>query len=91
MQLDKLRLDLRPRSNAQGLDLGFALLHAGGADVWRAWLALWLPLSALAVLIGWHWNTAFGWLLPWWLLPLLERAPLHVLARQVFGEHRDIT
>jgi len=86
MQLDKLRLDLRPRSNAQGLDLGFALLHAGGADVWRAWLALWLPLSALAVLIGWHWNTAFGWLLPWWLLPLLERAPLHVLARQVFGE-----
>jgi hypothetical protein len=86
MQLDKLRLDLRPRSNAQGLDLGFALLHAGGADVWRAWLALWLPLSALAILIGWHWETAFGWLLPWWLLPLLERAPLHVLARQVFGE-----
>jgi len=87
MQLDKLRLDLRPRSNAQGLDLGFALLHAGGADVWLAWLALWLPLSALAVLISWHWpGTVFGWLLPWWLRPLLERAPLHVLARQVFGE-----
>lgn len=87
MQLDKLRLDLRPRSNAQGLDLGFALLHAGGADVWLAWLALWLPLSALAVLITWHWpGTIYGWLLPWWLRPLLERAPLHVLARQVFGE-----
>ncbi len=87
MQLDKLRLDLRPRSNAQGLDLGFALLHAGGADVWLAWLALWLPLSALAVLISWHWpGTLYGWLLPWWLRPLLERAPLHVLARQVFGE-----
>ena len=87
MQLDKLRLDLRPRSNAQGLDLGFALLHAGGADVWLAWLALWLPLSALAVLISWHWpGTILGWLLPWWLRPLLERAPLHVLARQVFGE-----
>ncbi|WP_426344292.1 hypothetical protein ACN9MU_05840 [Pseudoduganella sp. R-32] len=87
MQLDKLRLDLRPRSNAQGLDLGFALLHAGGADVWRAWLALWLPLSALAVLISWYYpDLALGWLLPWWLRPLLERAPLHVLARQVFGE-----
>jgi hypothetical protein len=87
MQLDKLRLDLRPRSNAQGLDLGFALLHAGGADVWRAWLALWLPLSALAVLISWYNpDLALGWLLPWWLRPLLERAPLHVLARQVFGE-----
>ncbi|MGW8390379.1 hypothetical protein [Pseudoduganella sp. HUAS MS19] len=87
MQLDKLRLDLRPRSNAQGLDLGFALLHAGGADVWRAWLALWLPLSALAVLISWYNpDLALGWLLPWWLRPLLERAPLHVLARQVFGD-----
>jgi len=87
MQLDKLRLDLRPRSNAQGLDLGFSLLHAGGADVWRAWLALWLPLSLAAMLISWHWpGTAWGWLLPWWLRPLLERAPLHVLSRQVFGE-----
>lgn len=87
MQLDKLRLDLRPRSNAQGLDLGFALLHAGGGDAWRAWLALWLPVSALAVAISWLWpQLALGWLLPWWLRPLLERAPLHVLSRQVFGE-----
>jgi hypothetical protein len=87
MQLDKLRLDLHPRSNAQGLDLGFALLHAGGADVWRAWLALWLPLSALAVALSWlQPELALGWLLPWWLRPLLERAPLHVLSRQVFGE-----
>ncbi|WP_374580542.1 hypothetical protein [Pseudoduganella sp.] len=87
MQLDKLRLDLRPRSNAQGLDLGFALLHAGGADVWRAWLALWLPLCAVAIAISWHApDLALGWLLPWWLRPLLERAPLHVLSRQVFGE-----
>ena len=86
MQLDKLRLDLRPRSNAQGLDLGFALLQAGGADVWRAWLALWLPLSALTTLLAWYWELPLGWLLAWWLLPLLERAPLYVLARQVFGE-----
>lgn len=90
MQLDKLRLDLRPRSNAQGLDLGFALLHAGGADVWRAWLALWLPLCALAACISWYWpDNALGWLLPWWLRPLLERAPLHVLARQVFGDQTN--
>ncbi|MCE3261220.1 MAG: hypothetical protein K0R43_299 [Pseudoduganella sp.] len=87
MQLDKLRLDLRPRSNAQGLDLGFALLHASGGDAWRAWLALWLPVSALAVAISWQWpELALGWMLPWWLRPLLERAPLHVLSRQVFGE-----
>lgn len=88
MQLDKLRLDLRPRSNAQGLDLGFTLLHTGGAEVWRAWLVLWLPLSLLATLGSYSWPSLdfLFWLVPWWLRPLLERAPLHVLARQVFGQ-----
>jgi len=92
MQLDKLRLDLRPRSNAQGLDLGFALLHCGDADAWLAWLALWVPLSTLAVLASWYWQVPFlFFLLPWWLRPLLERAPLHVLSRQVFGEQATWT
>ena len=88
MQLDKLQIELRPRSNAQALDLGLALLHAQGSGAYRAWLALWLPLSALACLLcalapglGWLWIT-----LAWWVRPALERAPLYVLSRQVFGE-----
>ncbi len=91
MQLDRLTIALRPRPARQALDLGFALLHARAATVYKAWLALWLPLVALAAaLVAALPDYAGLWfMLPWWLKPLLERAPLYVLSRQVFGE--DVT
>jgi hypothetical protein len=82
MQLDRLTIALRPRPARQALDLGFALLHARAGTVYKAWLALWLPLVAItAVLTVALPGYAVGWLLlPWWLKPLLERAPLDVLS-----------
>jgi hypothetical protein len=91
MQLDKLQIALRPRPAAQALDLGFALLRAHAAAVYKVWLALWLPAMALAgalAVLAPDW--VYVWiLLPWWVRPLLERGPLYVLSRQVFGE--DVT
>lgn len=91
MQLDRITIALRPRPARQALDLGFALLHARAATVYKAFLALWLPLVALAVAltVALPDYAALWILLPWWLKPLLERAPLYVLSRQVFGE--DVT
>ncbi|TCS37390.1 hypothetical protein EDC30_104193 [Paucimonas lemoignei] len=89
MELEKLRIDLRPRPNALALELGMALLRAHAGTVYAAWLALWLPLVALAAALA-YWFPEHGtwWLvLPWWLRPLLERAPLYILSRQVFGEN----
>lgn len=91
MRIDKLQIALRPRPAPQALDLGFALLRAHAGTVYKTWLALWLPLCVLSLLLIW---AAPGYaplwmLLPWWLRPLLERAPLYVLSRQVFGE--DVT
>jgi hypothetical protein len=88
MQLDKLQLDLRPRPNAQALDLGFMLLHAHAVQVYLAWLVLWLPLALLCGGLACLFPDYAGawWLLAWWLKPLLERAPLYILSRQVFGE-----
>lgn len=89
MQLERLQLDLRPRPRAQALDLGLALLRAHAADTWRAWLALWLPVAALMMAATWYWPLYSMWFmtLAWWVRPLLERAPLYVLSREVFGEH----
>ena len=89
MQLDKLVLDLRPRTNMQALDLGFALLRIAPLQVYWSWLALWLPLMALLTLLACIWPSHSSWLLfvAWWLRPLLERAPLYILSRAVFGEN----
>lgn len=88
MELEKLQIELRPRSNAQALDLGLAVLHANGANAWLAWLVLWLPLVLLCM-AGAAWKPDWTWtwfLLSWWPRPLIERATLYVLSRQVFGE-----
>ena len=92
MQLDQLQLDLRPRTNAQALDLGFALLRANALRVYAVWLSLWLPTIALCCILVFKmpmWGAWGGgsWLLLAWLVrPYLERAPLYMLSRQVFGE-----
>ncbi len=89
MQLDKLQIDLRPRANPQALDLGFALLRSHVSAVYLAWLGLWLPLVAVCGVLAYLFPTQGGvwWLmLAWWVRPLLERAPLYVLSRQVFGQ-----
>jgi len=88
MQLDKLQLELRPRPNAQALDLGFSLLRAHAVNAYLSWLALWLPVAALCALLACFFPPHSGVLLmaAWWVRPMLERAPLYVLSRQVFGE-----
>ncbi len=87
MQIDQLRIELRPRTDAQALDLGYALLRSHAGATYGAFLALWLPLVAVcmavtALLPATDWACLF---IAWWLRPALERAPLYVLSRQVFG------
>ena len=87
MQIDQLQIELRPRSHAQALDLGFALLRSHAAEAYKAFLALWLPLMAVcAVMTVLYPKLTTLWMcVAWWVRPLLERAPLYVLSRQVFG------
>ncbi|MES2320219.1 MAG: hypothetical protein V4631_22305 [Pseudomonadota bacterium] len=87
MQIENLQIELRPRTNAQALDLGFALLRSHASAAYLAFAALWVPLLVLAGVLTWL-LPALGWLwvlVCWWVKPLLERAPLYVLSRQVFG------
>ncbi|HEY0062361.1 MAG TPA: hypothetical protein VGC21_09590 [Telluria sp.] len=87
MQIDKLQIELRPRTNSQALDLGYALLRSHAGAAYKAYLALWLPLVALAAALSWFYPLqTWLWVCAiWWLKPLLERAPLYVLSRKVFG------
>lgn len=88
MQLDQLQLDLRPRTHAQALDLGTALVRRHALSVWSIWLAVWLPVCLLSgvILLLFPDYADWTWFLPWWLRPLLERPLLLVLSRLVFSE-----
>ncbi len=92
MQLEHLQLDLRPRANAQALDLGFSLLREHGRNAWLVWLALWLPwqLACLTLALLWPAGGLWWMLLAWWPKPLFERAPLYVLSRAVFGQQVSV-
>ena len=88
MRIDRLSVALRARSSWEAVDLGFALARH---DV-GAWFLPWCLMGGLliAVLLGLgHWLGMVGWvpLAFWWLKPALDRVPLFVLSRAVFG-HR---
>jgi len=86
MRIDRLGLALRARSSWEAVDLGFALArhHAG------AWLLPWWLAGGLlaSLLLGMGHALGAVSLVPlvlWWLKPALDRVPLFVLSRAVFG------
>lgn len=89
MQIEKLQIELRPRSPAQALDLGFALLRTCPYHAHMAYAVLLLPFALLAALLTVLLpDYAVAWVyLPWWIKPAVERGTLYVLSRQVFGTH----
>jgi len=87
MRLETLRVELRPRSPWEAVELGSALVRRDARAIWAPWCLLTLPAFALvngaALAIGQVW---IAWLAMWWLKPLFDRIPLFVLSRAVFGE-----
>ncbi len=81
---DELRVAARPRTAWEAIDLGFALARENGRQAAAAFLSAALPL---ALGLGWVFRGHPGWapLLFWWMLPLLDRPLLHVLAKAAFG------
>ena len=86
MRPEDLQVNLRPRSPWEAMELGTALLRRHAAAVWRPWLLAMLAslavAAAAALLLGRPW---LALLLCWWLKPVVERVPLYVLSRAVFG------
>jgi uncharacterized protein DUF4129 len=84
MDLEKVAAVIRPRSYWESVDLGFCLVRAWRRPLFEAWLLTFLPVSAaVAALLFEHPSIAL--LVIWWLKPLLDRIPLLVLSRGLFG------
>jgi hypothetical protein len=83
VQLDRLAVQLRLRNPWEAADLGFAMTRAWFRPLYAAWLTVFVPVCAIALLLL---PPAWAMVLVWWLKPVFERVVLHVLAAGVFGE-----
>jgi hypothetical protein len=86
MQLEGLTIELRARTPWEATDLGIALVRQHAARIYAAWLLVTLPWFALLNLggygLGRPWLAALAF---WWSKPVLDRIPLFVISRAVFG------
>ena len=85
MQLDAVTAEIRPRSDWEAVDLGFAMVRR---DFWRSitvwWLVLGIPAAIGAVVLWDH--PLILLILFWWLKPAGSRMVLFGLSRRLFGE-----
>ncbi|RRN55556.1 DUF4129 domain-containing protein [Pseudoxanthomonas sp. SGNA-20] len=87
MRPEDLQVNLRPRSPWEAMELGSALLRRHAAAVWRPWLLATLAVALAANAVAWWLGVPWlGIVLAAWLKPALERIPLYVLSRAVFGQ-----
>ncbi len=84
MKLERLEVELRPRSAWEGVDLGLALLQRWRAPVFAAWCATFVPLAAAILFAPWG-HPLIGVAVLWWLKPMFERTVVFVLSRAMFG------
>ena len=85
MRLDTVTAEIRPRSDWEAVDLGFAMVRR---SFWRCitvwWLATGLPTVVAAVLLWRH--PMLLLMLFWWWKPAGSRLVLFELSRRLFGE-----
>ncbi len=87
MRIERLDVVLRARSAWEAMELGSALVRRHAGAIWKPWLLFTLPLFALLNLGAWAIDQLWlAGLLLWWLKPVLDRIPLFVISRGVFGD-----
>ena len=85
MKLEDVTAEIRPRSDWEAVDLGFAMVRR---DFWRCLCVWWLAMLPPFLIVGW-----FLWERPlllvaifWWFKPFGSRMVLFELSRRLFGE-----
>jgi len=76
---------IRPRSAWEALDLGVLLARRHAGLLMASWALVSLPLLALLTLALWKYPSWVMFVF-WLLKPALERLPLYILSRALFGD-----
>ena len=85
MQLEKMTAQVRPRQPWEAVDLGFMMVQSWWGKILLNWVVITLPIFILINLLLPD-NYIWAALIFWWLKPIYDRIPLHILSRTLFGE-----
>lgn len=85
MQLEKMTAQVRPRTAWEAVDLGFMMLQRWYRPVILSWVLLTLPVFILINILLYE-HPFWSALAFWWLLPVFDRIPLHIISRALFSE-----
>ena len=85
MRVDAFAIRLRPRANFEAADLGVRLCQSAARSVFPCYLAVLVPVTALA-LASFEIAAWLPILVLWWAKPWLDRTILFALSRAAFGE-----
>ena len=85
MDLEKLTVEIRPRTSLQGIDLGFAMAREWFLPLWKAYLVTAVPAALILHVLLFHHPFA-AVLAVWWFKPLYETFLVYWISRAVFGE-----
>lgn len=86
MDLSRISIVARLRSPWEALDLGFVITRAWWWPMFWSWC---IPALCIFVLVTLILPTSdwVAYTVVWWLKPLLDRGPLYIVSRRLFGEH----
>lgn len=85
MRLTDASVAIRPRNTWEALDLGVLLARRHRRLLMLGWAIVTLPVFALLTLLLWD-SPSLAMFLFWWLKPLFERLPLHILSQALFSD-----
>jgi len=84
MRIEDITATVRPRSGYEAADLGVLMVGAWFKPLMTAWMVCVWPLQLLILAILWN-HPKWAITLIWFIKPLNDRIPLHVISRKLFG------
>ena len=86
MQIENMTAQVRPRTSWEAVDLGFLLVQRWWPTIILSWVMITLPVFVIAGVLL-HEHPVWWAIVMWWLKPLFNRIPLHIVSRALFSEH----
>lgn len=89
MKIEQAKIDIRPRSPWEAMDLGILFAKRYFSLLMRTWFVCFLPIYITIAFLLWNYPYLII-LAIWWLKPIFDRVPLYILSKTLFSDPPSI-